>query len=114
MRLPFSQPLALDASSLHSLLALPVESPAVHVFPSSLDLMVTGAVVSIAVLFVVAVWAAAAMRLRAGSRLPLDLVGRVERAQRINRTATISTLFASAAMIVLLVVWVVVSLLWLS
>ncbi|PPF43629.1 hypothetical protein C5B85_13110 [Pseudoclavibacter sp. AY1F1] len=92
----------------------PVEPPAVQVFPTTVDLLVTGIVVSVAVLFVVGVWVTAAMRLRSEQRLPLDLVGRVERAQRINRTATISTLLASGAMIALLVVWVIVSLTWLS
>lgn len=110
---PF-QLLAFDSSALRLPTALPAEPPVVAAFPSSIDLMVTGAVVSVAVLFVVGVWVAAAMRLRSGQRMSLDLVGRVERAQRINRAATISTLLASGAMIVLLVVWVIVSLIWLS
>lgn len=93
---------------------LPAEPPLVVAFPSSVDLAVTGVVVSVAVLFVVGVWAVAALQLRAARRLPLDLVGRVERAQRINRTAVISTLVASGAMVVLVGVWLLISLLLLT
>lgn len=93
---------------------LPAEPPLVAAFPSSIDLVVAGIVVCAAVIFVVGVWAVAALQLRAANQLSLDLVGRVERAQRINRTAVISTLAASGAMVVLIVVWVLVSLLWLA
>ncbi|WP_424464603.1 hypothetical protein [Pseudoclavibacter helvolus] len=93
---------------------LPPEPPVVIAFPTSVDLVVTGVVVVAAVLFVVGVWTVAALQLRGARALPLDLVGRVERAQRINRTAVISTLVASGAMVLLVVTWLLVSLLLLT